>query len=352
MSDVGTFCAESAPVHGERLHEAGAGVRSDAGTSFAQLLFGGDTGLTEEEVADSAAKVDTWRVLPARARPKLAHLIVDMVDRATGHEDCTASSSEECLACQQRLHAWQELDYIFQLTARNVESSGPRDSNQTGPKVDEIITSRIIRAQKQGWKALVEEYHGDAALRRKQDLDQGQPEPTQRILGEPASQQDADAFCRNAKSMQLTTAAACLTAPPVLPDSARLREKLREKIRPIEVEKAEALTRLRHRRLEEMQKKITPKMIQDLDEALAKRASKLKPFKKKGRTGWRNEYIKQLHETPAGPALRRLAIQFLIGKAPLEVYKRYGHVSLGPRDKNGRGPEDPRPVGSPEPFWR
>ena len=109
--------------------------------------------------------------------------------------------------------------------------------------------------------------------------------------------------------MQLTTAAACLTAPSVLPDSARLREKLKEKIQPMdaEVEKAEALTRLRHRRLEEIQKQITPEMIHELDEALAKRASKLKPSKKKGRTGWRNEYIKQLHETPAGPALRRLA---------------------------------------------
>ena len=154
--------------------------------------------------------------------------------------------------------------------------------------------------------------------------------------------------------MQLTTAAACLTAPSVLPDSARLREKLKEKIRPMdaEVEKAEALTRLRHRRLEEMQKQITPEMIYELDEALAKRASKFKPFKKKGRTGWRNEYIKQLHETRAGPALRRLAIEFLIGKTPIEVYKRYGYVSLGPRDKNGRGPGDPIPVGSPEPFWR
>ena len=143
-----THKPQASPLHGELLHEAGAGVRSDAETSFAQLLFGGGTGLTEEEVADSAAKVDTWRVLPARARPKLAHLIIDMVDKATGHEDCKSNSSEECLACQQRLHAGQELDYIFQLTARNVECSGPRDSNQTGPNVDEIITSRIVRAQK------------------------------------------------------------------------------------------------------------------------------------------------------------------------------------------------------------
>ena len=45
-------------------------------------------------------------------------------------------------------------------------------------------------------------------------------------------------------------------------------------------------------------------------------------------------------------------MQFLIGKAPIEVYKRYGYVSLGSRDKNGRGPEDPRPVGNPESSWR
>ena len=109
--------------------------------------------------------------------------------------------------------------------------------------------------------------------------------------------------------------------------------------------------RLRHRRIQEMQKQATPEMIQALDQALAHRASKLKPFKKKGRTGWRNEFIKQLHATRAGPALRRLAIHFLLGKAPFEVHKRYGYVSLGPRDK-GRGPDDPRPVGSPEPFWR
>ena len=72
-----------------------------------------------------------------------------------------------------------------------------------------------------------------------------------------------------------------------------------------------------------MQKQVTPEMIQALDQALAQRASKLKPFKKKGRTGWRNEFIEQLHATRAGPALRRLAIHFLLGKAPFEVHKRY-----------------------------
>ena len=171
-----------------------------------------------------------------------------------------------------------------------------------------------------------------------------------RTVGEPPSQRDADAFCRNAKTKQLTSAASCLTAPAILPDSERLRQKLKEKIRPIdaEAEKAEALMQLRHQRLQELQEQITPEMMHALDQALARRASKLKPFKKTGRKGGRNEFIKQLHETRPGPTPRRLAIQFLIGKAPLEVYKRYGYVSLGPRDK-GQGLEDPRPVGSPSP---
>ena len=64
-------------------------------------------------------------------------------------------------ACVERI-----LDYIFQLTARNVECSEPLDPIKTGPKVDEIISNRVFRAQKHGWHGLVEEYHADAALRR------------------------------------------------------------------------------------------------------------------------------------------------------------------------------------------
>ena len=55
--------------------------------------------------------------------------------------------------------------------------------------------------------------------------------------------------------------------------------------------------------------------------------------------------------TRAGPSLRRMAIYFVTGRAPLRIYRRYGIVQLGPRDK-GSGEEDPRPVGAPEPFWR
>ena len=55
----------------------------------------------------------------------------------------------------------------------------------------------FIRAQKHGWHGLVEEYHADAALRRKEDLAKGQPEPIKRTLGGPASQQDLLPQCKN-----------------------------------------------------------------------------------------------------------------------------------------------------------
>ena len=109
--------------------------------------------------------------------------------------------------------------------------------------------------------------------------------------------------------------------------------------------------KLRLERLHQMQSLVTPEMMRELDELLAKRATALKPHKKKGRTGWRFEYIRQFHATRAGPILRPMAIHFILGFAPLEVYMRYAHVSLSPRDK-GRGDDDPRPVGAPEPFWR
>ena len=71
----------------------------------------------------------------------------------------------------------------------------------------------VHAAQKNGWKSLVEEYHADAALRYKRDLDRGQPDRIQRIIGEPASKQDADAFCRLAASMQSGAAAGSITPP-------------------------------------------------------------------------------------------------------------------------------------------
>ena len=151
--------------------------------------------------------------------------------------------------------------------------------------------------------------------------------------------------------MQSGAAAYCITGGAILPDSKRLRETLREKIKPENAETTRELLQLRADRLSEMRDRVTPEMIHELDEALAKRASTLKPFKKKGRTGWRNEFIRALHATRAGPSLRRMAIHFLLGKAPLHVYRKYGHVALGPRDK-GSGAEDPRPVGAPDPFWR
>ena len=89
-----------------------------------------------------------------------------------------------------------------------------------------------------GWKAQVEEYLADAALRRKADLDRGQKAQVPRVFWEPASPQDADAFCRNAITNQSGATAHALIGGVILPDSVRLREKLAEKIEPIEGQEA------------------------------------------------------------------------------------------------------------------
>ena len=319
--------------------------------TFAHLLL---TGRSEEEVADTAAKVNTWRNIPKRARPKIADMIVEIEARATSGDPCSSPNCPGCHACDRRCRAWQDFDYLFQILMRNKESEGPSVA-KSGPKVDEIIRDRIQQVREHGWKGPVEEYLADAALRRKADLDRGQRAPVARVLGQPASPQDADAFCRNALTMQSGAAAHSLIGGVILPDTARLREKLAEKILPIDGQsaKVDALLQLRAERLADMQSRVTPDMIHELDEMLTKRARQLKPFKKKGRTGWRNKFLRDLHATRAGPSLNRMAIHFLLGKAPIRVYRRYGIVPLSPRDKmNGKGEEDPRPVGAPEPFYR
>ena len=131
----------------------------------------------------------------------------------------------------------------------------------------------------------------------------------------------------------------------VLPDTARLREKLAENIIPIDGQSAkiDALLQFRADRLPEMERRVTLEIIHALEEQLTKRATNIKPYKKQGRTGWRGEFIREFRATRAGPALNRMAIHFILGQAPLRVYKRYGVVSLGPtRDKmNGKGEDDP-----------
>jgi len=268
-----------------------------------------------------------------------------------------------CQSCTRRFHAWQEFDYVCQLLVRNKEvaqpspakDAGPSSGKQhdNGPKVDTVIRDRVQRAISHGWKGLVEEYNADAALRYKADLDRGPSVPAPRVLGEPPSPQDADAFCRNARTMQSGAAASAITGAVLLPDTPRLRETLRTNIRPADdhPEIEAELLQLRLSRLREMQDRLTPDIINALDNSLAKQAAQLKPHKKSGRTGWRNEFIRAMHETRAGPSLRRMAIHFVTGRAPLRVYRRYGIIQLGPRDK-GSGEEDPRPVGAPEPFWR
>ena len=53
--------------------------------TFAHLLF---DGRSEEEAADTAAKVNTWRNIPKRARPKIADMIIEIAERATSGDPC------------------------------------------------------------------------------------------------------------------------------------------------------------------------------------------------------------------------------------------------------------------------
>ena len=135
-----------------------------------------------DDLSDQAAKVDTWK---------------NIEQRATGGSEYTCGN---CHHCNLRYQAWLEFHYLFQILMRNKERLQPE--KDAGPKVDAIIRERVQRAKAHGWKGLVEEYLADAALRLKSDLDRGQPAPTARLLGEPPSSQDADAFCRNAITMQ------------------------------------------------------------------------------------------------------------------------------------------------------
>ena len=70
---------------------------------FAHLLFGGTTGLREDDVADTAAKVNTWRIIPARARPKIADMLIEIGNRALDYSESASN--------QQRVEVWREIDY-------------------------------------------------------------------------------------------------------------------------------------------------------------------------------------------------------------------------------------------------
>ena len=160
-------------------------------------------------------------------------MIIEIADRATSGDPCSSTNCAGCNACNRRLRAWQDFDYLFQVLLRNKEAAEPAVV-KTGPKVDEVIRDRIQQVKDHGWKGPVDEYLADAALRRKADLDRGQQLPVPRVLGEPASPQDADAFCRNAITNQSAAAAHAIIGGVILLETARLRERIAEKIIPID----------------------------------------------------------------------------------------------------------------------
>ena len=154
-------------------------------------------------------------------------MIIEIADRATSGEPCSSTNCCGCRACCRRDRAWQDFDYIMQVLMRNHENSEP-GAVKTGPKVDEIIRDRVQQVKVHGWKGPVEEYLADAALRQKADLDRGPCTPAPRVLGEPATPQDADAFCRNTITMQSGAPARAITGAALLPDTPLLPEKLKK----------------------------------------------------------------------------------------------------------------------------
>ena len=103
-------------------------IPSDEPT-FAHLIFSSSS---EEEAADTAAKVNTWRNIPKRARPKVADMILEIAERATSGDPCVSVNCAGCHACNRRARAWQDFDYLFQVLMRNQESAEP-SAAKTGP---------------------------------------------------------------------------------------------------------------------------------------------------------------------------------------------------------------------------
>ena len=100
--------------------------------TFAHLLL---TGRSEEEVADTAAKVNTWRNIPKRARPKIADMIVEIEARATSGDPCSSPNCPGCHACDRRCRAWQDFDEQGERGAerRQVGAKSRRDHTRQDP---------------------------------------------------------------------------------------------------------------------------------------------------------------------------------------------------------------------------
>ena len=110
--------------------------------------------MSPDGLSDQAAKVSTWRNIPARCRPKIADIIIDIEQRATGGSECTC---DNCHHCNLRYQTWLEFHYLLQILMRNKERL--HTEKDAGPKVDAIIRELVQRAKAHDWKGLVEEYN-------------------------------------------------------------------------------------------------------------------------------------------------------------------------------------------------
>ena len=137
---------------------------------------------------------------------------------------------------------------------------------------------------------------------------------------------------------------------PVIPQCPELRESLPTKIYAAESHEMSHLSELRDNIL------ATPppaEQVEEFKKHFRGRAQHLKQHGQAGNTGWRNEHFKALAATQAAPVLEELAVAFITGAAPLVVYEVMGMPALSPRYKpQTKSAADPRPVGSPDPFWR
>ena len=299
------------------------------------------------EAVVKAAKIPTWSKIPKRDQNAFASVLLLSIEKAME----SGSDSE-------RLEGWYEVHFLFHLLLRQTPTFS-RDSNlgevEKLKKADEIIHERLQQFKRGHVTDLVQEYLADVQvwhdLLASESRKDKERENSIASRGNTLTTKQADRFCIVGKS-QPGKALKLLTSPPIIPDCAALRKALQTKIRPVSDRQEEDLAKLRER-IPELQALITDKMRNEVEDALLKRAERLKAHSQPGFTGTKNEHLRTINKGPAGGKLRKLAVHFLEGKAPSAVYALYSTPALIPRYKPATmSPDDPRPVGSPEPFYR
>ena len=321
--------------------------RAATSESWIQMLIKDDI----IEAIVRAAAVPTWSKIPQRDQNAFAGILTQCIDKAMG-----AGIERE------RVEGWYEIHFLFHLFLRQTPTFS-RDSKLSETeklkKADQIIHERLQQFKRGHVADLVHEYHADiqvwktliASEKSKDSSSNSNQEGSEAKKSTTLTAKQADRFCIVGKS-QPGKALKLLTSPPIIPDCEALRKALPTKILPVSGSQEDDLAKLRER-IPELQALITDEMRGEVEVALGKRAERLKAHSQPGFTGQKNEHLRTINRGPAGQKLRKLAVHFLEGRAPSAVYALYATPALIPRYKPATmSPEDPRPVGSPEPFYR